>query len=116
MSKQLGNNVLGCILCLYRSTFPVQYRPAVLSGFIPVVFRLVSGLTDIIDGAVARSTNTVSAFGARLDSLADIMFVSVCMWKLLPVAELKYSAPLVCTVATFAAIQEGHFIRTGREN
>ena len=34
----------------------------------------------------------------------------------LPVVELKYSAPLVCTVATFAAIQEGHFIRTERED
>lgn len=29
----------------------------------------------------------------------------------LPVVKLKYSAPLVCTVATFAAIQEGYFIR-----
>ena len=34
----------------------------------------------------------------------------------LPVVELKYSAPLVCMVATFAAIQEGHFVRTEREN
>jgi len=34
----------------------------------------------------------------------------------LPVVELKYSTPLVCAVATFAAIQEGHFIRTEREN
>ena len=34
----------------------------------------------------------------------------------LPVVELKYSAPLVCTVATFAAIQEGHYIRTGRDD
>ena len=34
----------------------------------------------------------------------------------LPIVELKYSAPLVCTVATFAAIQEGHHIRTGRED
>ena len=33
----------------------------------------------------------------------------------LPVSALKYSAPLVCTVATFAAIQEGHHIRTGKE-
>lgn len=33
----------------------------------------------------------------------------------LPIVELKYSAPLVCAVATFAAIQEGHYIRTGRE-
>lgn len=34
----------------------------------------------------------------------------------LPVVALKYSAPLVCMVATFSAIQEGHFIRTGRGN
>ena len=33
----------------------------------------------------------------------------------LPIVELKYSAPLVCAAATFAAIQEGHFIRTGKE-
>jgi CDP-diacylglycerol--glycerol-3-phosphate 3-phosphatidyltransferase len=34
----------------------------------------------------------------------------------LPVIELKYSALLVCTVATFAAIQEGHYIRKGRDD
>ena len=28
-----------------------------------------------------------------------------------PIVALKYSAPLVCTAATFAAIQEGHYIR-----
>jgi hypothetical protein len=29
--------------------------------------------------------------------------------------ELRYSAVVVCVIATFAAIQEGHFIRTGKE-
>jgi CDP-diacylglycerol--glycerol-3-phosphate 3-phosphatidyltransferase len=33
----------------------------------------------------------------------------------IPAVPLKYSAIVVCTVATFAAIQEGHFIRTERE-
>ena len=28
--------------------------------------------------------------------------------------ELRYSAVVVCAVATFAAVQEGHFIRTGK--
>lgn len=31
------------------------------------------------------------------------------------VIELKYSAPVICFVAMFAAIQEGHFIRIGRD-
>ena len=34
----------------------------------------------------------------------------------LPIVDLTYSAPLVCTVATFAAVQEGSFSRTGKEN
>ena len=34
----------------------------------------------------------------------------------LPVVALQYSAPLVCAAATFAAIQEGHDIRTGKGN
>jgi CDP-diacylglycerol--glycerol-3-phosphate 3-phosphatidyltransferase len=29
--------------------------------------------------------------------------------------DLRYSAVVVCLVATFAAIQEGHFIRTKRQ-
>lgn len=130
-----------------------------------------SGLTDIIDGAVARKTNTVSVFGAKIDTIADFILVAVCLIKLLPILDipvwlwiwiavialikviniisgyvmqkkwiaphtvmnkitgalcfllpftlefidLKYSAVVVCAAATFAAIQEGHFIRTGRE-
>jgi CDP-diacylglycerol--glycerol-3-phosphate 3-phosphatidyltransferase len=28
--------------------------------------------------------------------------------------ELTYSSIVVCSIATFAAVQEGHFMRTGR--
>ena len=30
-----------------------------------------------------------------------------------PVIDLKYSGMFVCALATFAAVQEGHLIRTG---
>lgn len=124
----------------------------------------------MIDGTVARRTGKASEFGARLDSIADIVFVVVCLIKLIPVVsipvwlyvwigiialiriinivsgyimqkrfimlhtimnkvtglllfvlpltvrsvDLKYTAIPVCAVATFAAIQEGHFIRMNR--
>ena len=42
------------------------------------------GLTDIADGYIARKTHTQSAFGAKLDSIADIWFVAVCMIRFLP--------------------------------
>lgn len=48
------------------------------------VLYLVAGLTDMIDGAVARMTGTTGKFGAKLDSAADVLFVAVCLWKLLP--------------------------------
>ena len=46
---------------------------------------LAAGFSDMIDGAVARKTGTVSEFGSRLDTIADIVFASVCLIKLLPV-------------------------------
>ena len=39
----------------------------------------------MIDGAVARKTGAVSELGSRLDTIADIVFVAVCLIKLLPV-------------------------------
>ena len=45
---------------------------------------LFCGLTDMIDGTIARKTGTVSQFGAKLDTVADFVFVAVCAVKLLP--------------------------------
>lgn len=44
-----------------------------------------AGLTDILDGFIARITKSVSKFGAKLDSVADLLFYSVMLIKLLPV-------------------------------
>lgn len=44
-----------------------------------------AGVTDMVDGAVARCTHQVSDFGARLDTAADTVFVAASMAKLLPV-------------------------------
>ena len=42
------------------------------------------GVTDMIDGTVARNLGAVSKFGALLDSIADIVFTVACAVKLLP--------------------------------
>ena len=132
---------------------------------------LTAGISDMVDGVVARRTNTASEFGARLDTAADFVFVVVCLIRLLPLmdiptwlyvwiggialiksinvvsgivmqkrlvtvhtvmnrvtgallfalpltvplVELRITALFVCAVATFAAVQEGHLIRTGDE-
>lgn len=141
----------------------------VLSPLFYALF-LFGGITDILDGRIARRTGSESRTGAVLDSVADIIFAFVCFAKLFPVMELplflwiwiggiaagrginlifgyvrhhklvmlhtkankltglllflfplfwgffsiSHIAFFICAIATFASIQEGYFIRTGR--
>lgn len=143
----------------------------ITEAFSPTFFLVyaLAGLTDMLDGYVARRTNSESELGARLDSIADLVLVIVCLVKLLPAIDVPIwlwawvaaialvkvanvasglvvekrlvmphtiankaaglvvflfpfaiplfgiTAPAViaCAVASFAAIQEGHLIRSG---
>ena len=53
------------------------------AGFL-VVYTL-TGLTDVLDGWLARKTGTASDFGARLDSIADLLFYTILLLRLFPV-------------------------------
>ena len=163
--KSLANNItIVRILC----SIVMLFFPAFSLAF--YVLYITAGVSDMVDGWVARRTHTASELGAKLDTIADIVFVVVCMMKLLPVLsipvwlwvwigiialikiiniisgfivqkrfvsvhstmnkvtglllfvfpltitflDLKYSATVVCIFATFAARQEGHFIRTSK--
>lgn len=44
----------------------------------------ICGVSDAIDGFVARRLGTVSRFGSRLDSIADLTFYAVMLFRLLP--------------------------------
>ena len=58
--------------------------------FSPVFYALylIAGLSDMADGIIARRTNSVSEFGSRFDGVADLVFVAVCLIKLLPVMDI----------------------------
>ena len=142
--------------------------PPALSPAFLALYTL-AGVTDMLDGYVARRTGAESDLGARLDSIADFVLIVVCLAKSLPaisvptwlwiwvaaialvkaanaisgfVVERRLVMPhtkankvaglmiflvpfaipfsgiaapgaLACAVATFAAVQEGHLIRTG---
>lgn len=60
----------------------------VLSGCFYTLY-VAAGVTDMIDGTVARKTNTVSEFGSKLDTVADFIFVMVCLFKLIPIFKLS---------------------------
>jgi phosphatidylglycerophosphate synthase len=43
---------------------------------------ILIGLTDISDGYIARRFHLVSKLGAKLDSLADLIFFTIILWIL----------------------------------
>ncbi len=49
------------------------------------VMYSIAGISDIADGTVARATKTTSEFGAKLDSVADLLFYTVTLLKILPI-------------------------------
>ena len=129
------------------------------------VLYALSGISDMVDGWLARKLHANTKAGAILDSVSDIIFVVCCAIRLLPVLEIpiwlwiwagiivtikiinQVSALVVCkrfcfphtsankltgfllflsvptmiwsvipisivaALATFAAVQEGHYIR-----
>jgi CDP-diacylglycerol--glycerol-3-phosphate 3-phosphatidyltransferase len=130
------------------------------------VIYALCGISDMVDGWLARKLHVETKAGAVCDSVSDIIFVACCATRLLPVLEIpawlwiwagaiviikmvnQISALVVCkrfcfphtlanklagfllfltvpalfwsmipisiiaALATFAAVQEGHYIRT----
>lgn len=62
------------------------FLPVFSPGFYGVY--IAAGFSDMIDGTIARKTGTESAFGAKLDSIADLIFVIVAAIKILPAINL----------------------------
>lgn len=67
--------IAGTLLLLFLETF---------SGAFYIVYT-VCGISDVLDGWIARSTNSSSELGSKLDSIADILFYAVSIIKMLPV-------------------------------
>ncbi|MBR4960149.1 MAG: CDP-alcohol phosphatidyltransferase family protein [Clostridia bacterium] len=76
------------IITAGRAVFslPLLFLPLASAWF--TVLYLFCGLTDMIDGTIARKTGAVSTFGARLDTAADFVFMLVCSVRILPLMYL----------------------------
>ena len=67
------------------------------------ILYLIAGLTDMLDGFLARRWGVESKFGARLDSLADFVLVIAVGYKLFPY--LKLSATLWMMIGLIAIVK-----------
>ena len=95
---------------------------ACLIKLLPVLHVPTWLIIWIIIIAVIKAINLVSGYVLRRDIVAlhTVMnrVTGILLFALpltLSFINLNYSGTIVCAVATFAAIQEGHLIRTGAE-
>ena len=66
--------ILGTLLLLFAQPFSQAFY----------IIYTISGISDIFDGYVARVTGTASSFGAKLDSIADLVLYAVMALKIFP--------------------------------
>ena len=53
------------------------------------VLYIYCGISDMVDGFIARKTHTESKIGEILDSIADLMFVLICLFNILPTLHIS---------------------------
>ena len=86
------------ILCSFALLFCKVFSPVFF------VLYLTAGFSDLIDGEIARKRYTVSDFGAKYDTFADIVFTVICMIKILPVLDVPYWVWLVIAIVALIKI------------
>jgi len=69
-----GCRIFGSILLLFFPAFSLEFY----------IIYILCGFSDMIDGIIARKTNSTSKFGSQLDTIADFVFVVVSLFKVLP--------------------------------
>ena len=84
MKKQIANIVSSSRILL---SITLLFCPVFSVCFYGIY--LLCGFTDMVDGTVARKTNAVSEFGAKLDTASDFIFFAVALIKLLPVIHIS---------------------------
>lgn len=84
--NSLKNNMANCITCV-RIICGIALVFCVPLGVPFYTIYITAGLSDMMDGFVARKTGSESESGARLDTIADFIFMAACFVKLIPVLE-----------------------------
>ena len=70
----------------------------------------LTGITDVLDGFIARKFKLTSEFGAKLDSIADLLFYTVMGIMIMPVLLETLPLSLWCGVITVIALRLASYI------
>lgn len=97
-------NIITCIRII--CSIALLFFPALSPVF--CILYITAGVSDMVDGTVARKTGTVSEFGSRLDTVADSCFVIVCLIRLLPLLNVPFF--LYVWIGIIAAVKAANIV------
>ena len=93
-----GFRILGSVLLLCLPAFSVEFY----------ILYILCGFSDMADGTIARKTNSTGKFGAKIDTAADLAFVTVSLIKILPAISIPKW--LLIWIAVIAIIKIGNIL------
>ena len=109
MKKHIANIITGSRIAL---SLPLLLIPLTSAWF--YALYLLCGLSDMIDGTVARKMGSASDFGAKLDTVSDFVFMIVALIRFAP--HLHIPVWLWIWIGVIAIIKLGNvifgFVRT----
>lgn len=76
------------IITLSRIPFSVLLLAFKPNSYSFIALYLLCGITDVLDGFIARKLHTESKNGAILDSIADLIFAVIYVVKILPLLSI----------------------------
>lgn len=101
-------NILSCcriLLSLYLFIIPKE-------NFIFLFIYLLCGITDFADGFIARRFNNVSSTGAKIDSLADIVFTIFILHSIYQMAPFSLKNDLSIYILSIFLLRIANMIIT----
>lgn len=84
--KFLKNN-LANFITISRVVMSISLLQLKLDSFDFIMIYTICGITDIVDGTIARLLKITSHFGSVLDSISDLIFYMVLLLKLWPILQ-----------------------------
>ncbi len=70
-----------------------------------LVLYSLTGISDVLDGAIARKYGTTSELGAKLDSIADLLFYTLILIRIFPIMWVTLPKKIWVMVAAILAVR-----------
>lgn len=97
MKKNLANyititRIIGTLILIFLPVFSKSFY----------IIYIWCGISDVLDGFIARKTKTTSSLGSKLDTVSDLFFYTIMMLKIWDI--LQRSLPIIIWILIYVIL------------